>query len=142
MANTERPWSTDAESALGISSNSTGVEIKPEEATPAPKRRKYFLRRPRGPGLHRTPTASEEISRLANRLELFPDPIFGKKQAYGSARFGPIRAFFIRFFTLINAGTVREAHWNINCWTDIEVMAWKSSYVSNCQAIAVAVSRT
>jgi hypothetical protein len=44
------------------------------------------------------------------------------------------------FIGILNTESVRQLHWNINCWTDKQFFTWKKTYVANCIAIAVAVS--
>lgn len=47
----------------------------------------------------------------------------------------------VLYFTgILNAESVRQLHWNINCWTEKQFFAWKKTYVANCSAIAVTVS--
>lgn len=40
---------------------------------------------------------------------------------------------------LVDTRAVRQLHWNINTWTDEEVLSWKQSFMSTCSAIQVAV---
>lgn len=58
---------------------------------------------------------------------------------YRHARFGAI-GDILYLFRIVNTDFLRDTHWNINFWTDAEVLAWKTSFVSTCNAIAVAVS--
>ena len=44
-------------------------------------------------------------------------------------------------FGLVDTTEIRQLHWNINVWTDQEVMAWKESYMSACSAIQVSVRK-
>ena len=39
---------------------------------------------------------------------------------------------------VIDTDSIRETHFNINFWTDEEVLAWKASYLQGCNAISVA----
>ena len=56
---------------------------------------------------------------------------------YRRARFG--HAGGLLYVTgLVDTDALRDAHFNINFWTDEEAMAWKRSYVTSCNATAVA----
>jgi hypothetical protein len=57
---------------------------------------------------------------------------------YRQARFGPI-GHILALLRLIDTRAIRDLHWKINTWTDDEVIVWKSSYISSCTAIQVAV---
>lgn len=59
---------------------------------------------------------------------------------YRHARFGWFGGYAVRCFRLVDAKALQEMHWNINTWTDEEVMNWKQSQLNVCNAIAVAVS--
>jgi len=59
--------------------------------------------------------------------------------SYGRKRF----RWIIRAFAsigLLDLKRIKKVHWDINCWTSDEVMAWRQSYISNCSSIAIAVS--
>ena len=58
---------------------------------------------------------------------------------YQYARFG-IAGHVFGLLSLVHIGAVRRLHWNINTWTDGEVLTWKASYMASCGAIQVAVS--
>lgn len=56
---------------------------------------------------------------------------------YRRARFG--HAGDLLYITgLVDTDAVRDTHFNINFWTDEETLAWKTSYVTSCNATAVA----
>lgn len=57
--------------------------------------------------------------------------------SYRRARFGRAGRPGRMFAAFVD---VEKVHWDINYWTDKEVLAWRDSYVSGCSAIAVAVS--
>ena len=57
---------------------------------------------------------------------------------YRRTRFGTI-GHLLYFSTVVDIDTLQEFHWNINTWTDEEVMTWKQSQLSTYSAIAVAV---
>ena len=57
---------------------------------------------------------------------------------YREARFGAW-GWWLYFFHLVDTDGAQENHWRINTWTDDEVIAWKNSYLANCNAITVAV---
>lgn len=60
--------------------------------------------------------------------------------AYDRQRWGS-RGYLLSLVRLVDTRAVRQLHWNINTWTDEEVMSWKQSYMSACSSIAVAVSK-
>lgn len=67
------------------------------------------------------------------------DPSF----EYRKARVGRVLAVTSYFWVLtllVDLEAVRKTHLNINRWRDEELLTWKNSYVSGCNAIAVAVS--
>ncbi|KAH0839112.1 hypothetical protein AYO21_04705 [Fonsecaea monophora] len=45
---------------------------------------------------------------------------------------------FLSVCRLVDTNGVRQLHWNINTWTDDEVLAWKQSYMTTCSSIEVA----
>jgi hypothetical protein len=57
--------------------------------------------------------------------------------SYAAVRFGTV-GDVLSGLGFLDTEEVRKTHWNINRWKDEEVLAWKSSYVSSCSAIAVA----
>lgn len=57
--------------------------------------------------------------------------------SYAAVRFGTF-GDALSGFGLLDTEEVRKTHWNINRWSDVEVLAWKTSYVTSCSAIAVA----
>jgi hypothetical protein len=57
--------------------------------------------------------------------------------SYAAVRFGTL-GDVLSSVGLLDTEEVRKTHWNINRWKDQEVLAWKSSYVTSCSAIAVA----
>ncbi|KIW10628.1 hypothetical protein PV08_11592 [Exophiala spinifera] len=61
----------------------------------------------------------------------------GRNFDYESQRWG-FRGRILGLFRLVDTNAARQLHWNINTWTDDEVMAWKQSCISNCTAIQVA----
>jgi hypothetical protein len=58
--------------------------------------------------------------------------------SYRSARYGRIGTA-LHYLGFVDTDAVRKCHLNINRWKDDDVLAWKTSYVSSCSAIAVAV---
>lgn len=62
--------------------------------------------------------------------------ISGLDLSYGSQRWGSLGHVLA---LLVDTRAVRQLHWNINTWTDEEVMSWKQSFISTCSAIQVAV---
>ena len=59
-------------------------------------------------------------------------------RSYRHARFG-VFGEFMYFLNLVDTDALQELHWNINVWTDEEILAWKASYLASCNAISVAV---
>jgi hypothetical protein len=58
---------------------------------------------------------------------------------YATARFTSVWwKVLSKFF---NAGDIQNLHWDINCWGDEEVKAWKDNCISGYGAVAVAVRR-
>lgn len=41
---------------------------------------------------------------------------------------------------IVDTDDLQKRHWEINCWQDEEVSAWKTAFLSSCNAVAVAVS--
>jgi hypothetical protein len=60
---------------------------------------------------------------------------------YRRARFG-IFGDVLYAAGWVDTDALQELHWNINIWTDAEVMAWKASHLATCNAIAVAVRKS
>ncbi|KAK5069961.1 hypothetical protein LTR64_007858 [Lithohypha guttulata] len=56
---------------------------------------------------------------------------------YRQNRFGYF-GHFLYISRLVDTDALQDLHWNINTWTDEEVMAWKQSQLSTYNAIAVA----
>ena len=56
---------------------------------------------------------------------------------YRHARFGHL-GDLLYITGLVDTDAVRDVHFNINFWTDEEAMAWKSSFVSSCNATSIA----
>lgn len=42
---------------------------------------------------------------------------------------------------IFNTSDIQNLHWDINCWGDEEVQAWKNNCISGYGAVAVAVRR-
>ena len=59
--------------------------------------------------------------------------------AYRKSRFGKFGPL-VYFLALVDTDSLQELHWNINVWTDEEILNWKASHLSTSNAIAVAVS--
>lgn len=70
------------------------------------------------------------------RVALF---IYGRDSYYERQRWGSWERL-LGLTRIIDTKAVGQLHWNINTWTDDEVMAWKQSYISTCTAVQVAVS--
>ena len=68
------------------------------------------------------------------------DPILKDYRAnYATARFTSIGwKILSKFF---NTSDIQNLHWDINCWGDEEVKAWKNNCISGYGAVAVAVRR-
>lgn len=64
--------------------------------------------------------------------------LLGPGFSYRSGRYGRIGTA-LHYLGLVDTDAVRKCHLNINRWKDDDVLAWKTSYVSSCSAIAVAV---
>lgn len=58
---------------------------------------------------------------------------------YRRVRFGSTWGAFLYAGRIINTDTLQQNHWDINSWTDPEVLTWKASHLASCNAIAVAV---
>lgn len=56
---------------------------------------------------------------------------------YRRARFG-VAGDILYFMRLVDTDRLQEMHWNINLWTDKEVLAWRDSYVATYNAVSVA----
>ena len=57
---------------------------------------------------------------------------------YSRQRFGT-KAYVLAFIPVVNFERLYDLHWNINVWTDEEVLSWRTSQMSTYNAIAVAV---
>jgi hypothetical protein len=58
---------------------------------------------------------------------------------YATARFTSVWwKVLSKFF---NTSDIQNLHWDINCWGDEEVKAWKNNCISGYGAVAVAVRR-
>lgn len=65
---------------------------------------------------------------------------FGAGSDYRTRRFGRWTGFFVHLCPgIVDTDALKEAHLDINTWTDDEVLAWKASHLTSCNAIAVAV---
>lgn len=60
---------------------------------------------------------------------------------YRHARFGSA-GHIVALLPLVDTRALRELHWNINTWTDEEVLMWKRSYMTSCNATQVVVSNS
>lgn len=58
---------------------------------------------------------------------------------YRSRRFGFVLGSFLYLGRIVNTDALQQNHWDINSWTDPEVLNWKASHLASCNAIAVAV---
>jgi hypothetical protein len=58
---------------------------------------------------------------------------------YRIQRFGRLLGTALYAFRLVDTDALQRSHWDINFWTDAEVLAWKNSHIEACNAIAVAV---
>jgi hypothetical protein len=56
---------------------------------------------------------------------------------YRRARFGHL-GDLLYITGLVDTDSVRDVHFNINFWTDEEVMAWKNAFISSCNATLIA----
>jgi hypothetical protein len=74
------------------------------------------------------------VSLTYQALEFLLTPGF----SYRSARYGRV-GNALHYLGLHDTDAVRKCHLEINRWKDEDVLAWKTSYVSSCSAIAVAV---
>ncbi|KIW24117.1 uncharacterized protein PV07_09849 [Cladophialophora immunda] len=63
--------------------------------------------------------------------------LIGLDYFYEWQRWG-LLGHFLSFCGLVDTSSVRQMHWNINTWTDDEVLAWKQSYMTTCSSIEVA----
>lgn len=79
-------------------------------------------------------TVLDVVSLTYKVLEFLLTPGF----SYRSARYGRIGTA-LHYLGLHDTDAVRKCHLEINRWKDEDVLAWKTSYVSSCSAIAVAV---
>ncbi|KIW53446.1 hypothetical protein PV05_09020 [Exophiala xenobiotica] len=68
------------------------------------------------------------------RVALF---IYGRNSYYERQRWGSWERL-LGLTRIIDTKAVGQLHWDINTWTDDEVMAWKQSYISTCTAVTVA----
>lgn len=57
---------------------------------------------------------------------------------YRRARFGITVGDIFYYMGLVDTDQLQEIHWNINLWTDKEVLAWRDSYVASYNAVLVA----
>ncbi|KAJ9619127.1 hypothetical protein H2204_012774 [Knufia peltigerae] len=76
---------------------------------------------------------------LMSKLNTLVDIVVGRNPEYEEQRWGSWGRFF-GITRLVDTDAVRQLHWNINTWTDDEVMAWKQSYISNCLKGAIFAS--
>lgn len=58
---------------------------------------------------------------------------------YRLRRFGFVWGTYLYLGGIVNTDALQQNHWNINSWTDPEVLQWKASHLASCNAIAVAV---
>lgn len=58
---------------------------------------------------------------------------------YRSARFDLIPGAFLYLGRIVDTDALQQYHWDINSWTDPEVLSWKTSHLASCNATAVAV---
>jgi len=65
--------------------------------------------------------------------------VFSDGFRYRSRRFGVIWGTILYLSLLVDTDTLQQRHWDINFWTDTEVIAWKNSHLAFCNAIVVAV---
>lgn len=57
---------------------------------------------------------------------------------YRRARFGIAVGDIFYYMGLVDTDQLQEMHWNINLWTDKEVLVWRDSYVASYNAVLVA----
>jgi hypothetical protein len=68
---------------------------------------------------------------------------FRERRKYAACRFGhwgTVGAIAAMLLPVVGDGDLQRSHWNINTWSDQEILDWKTSHLSQCNAIAVAVS--
>ena len=58
---------------------------------------------------------------------------------YRNGRFGFVWGSFLYLGRIVNTDALQQNHWDINSWSDSEVLSWKASHLASCNAIAVAV---
>ena len=56
---------------------------------------------------------------------------------YANARFASGWKRLLRYF--VSFDEIQNLHWDINCWEDDEVKAWKDNTLSGYGAVAIAV---
>ena|SRR5271156_5525910 len=82
------------------------------------------------------------VSRALKDMEAISDVIVDYEDyraRYAAARFTSVRwKVLSKFF---NTSDIQNLHWDINCWGDEEVKAWKNNCISGYSAVAVAVRR-
>ena len=59
---------------------------------------------------------------------------------YRSNRFGRVLGTILYATDLLDTDAVQQMHWDLNAWSDEEVLRWRDSQLASANAIAVAVS--
>ena len=59
---------------------------------------------------------------------------------YRSTRFGLLLGSSLTFTALVDTDALQQIHWDLNTWSDEEVLRWRDSQLASANAIAVAVS--
>ena len=59
---------------------------------------------------------------------------------YRSNRFGRELGTILYATDLLDTDAVQQMHWDLNAWSDEEVLRWRDSQLASANAIAVAVS--
>jgi len=59
--------------------------------------------------------------------------------SYASRRFGQVPAFLMSV-AFMHPTTLGEFEWDLNTWSDKEIIDWKNSHLAGCQSTTIAVS--
>ena len=58
---------------------------------------------------------------------------------YRRQRFGLFWGTVLHLTKILDTDMLQQKHWDINSWSDAEVLNWKASHLASCNAISVAV---
>ena len=79
------------------------------------------------------------IAKVVDSVDVFRDYLgVFSPDSYASSRFG-ITGSVLMTFLFMHPKKIGEFEWDLNSWSDDDVLEWKKSHLANCNMTAVAV---